>query len=99
MNDHYDLNASRPHGYRDASRAAERKIREVLIPAVNEWTREHPEALIAAQRRNLQFEIDRAERRAAELRGHLEAEERELASLRAELAKLPGPASELIPAR
>jgi hypothetical protein len=30
MNDHYDLNASRPHGYRDASRAAERKIREVL---------------------------------------------------------------------
>jgi hypothetical protein len=96
MNDDHDLNASRPHGYRDASRAAQHKIREVLIPAVNEWAHQHPEALIAGERRHLQFEIQRAETRAGELREHLEVEVQDLANLRAELAKLPEPVSALI---
>jgi chromosome segregation ATPase len=51
--------------------------------------------LIVAQRRHLQFEIDRAERRAGELREHLESEQQDPASLQAELAKLSGPKSEL----
>jgi hypothetical protein len=66
----------------DASHAARNKIKEIVIPAVAEFLKSHPEALTDAAKQDLQNQIDRQAAKVADLTKELAAAQKELNALK-----------------